>query len=278
LSHEIRTPISITKSSITYALDSLKKSKQQQAVSNEIIEFLEDGLHACEGTVTILNDMLSYESMEAGKYKLYQEFVPVVATVKSLVNNIKSAGVDKRIKFEMENQLQESESELFCYFDVPKIEQVFRNLATNSVKFSGSDSIIKVIIRKVNNSPEFDSVAAAKPDEFEDFQFAGLISISFTDSGVGIATENVKKVFGEFSQFDPNTLQGGGGAGLGLHITRNIVFCHGGTIQVSSEGIGLGTSITMSFNSYARDAPGRDISLKDSERSNNGFTSQDELG
>jgi hypothetical protein len=254
ISHEIRTPIGIVNSSVSLAIDSLRNCDYDKwmSVRGEVLELLEDGLHACEGTVTVLNDMLSFEAMEAGKYKLYREFVPAVPTVKSIVSKLKSIGKAKNITFTVENQLEES-AESYFYFDAPKIEQVFRNLATNSIKFSGTNSEIKVAIYR----EDLQTLAQYEVKELQGngedtrkFMYAGPISISFTDSGVGISPENLSKVFGEFNQFDPNKLQGGGGAGLGLHISRNIISSHEGSIRVASDGIGHGTSFIMSFSSF----------------------------
>jgi hypothetical protein len=222
------------------------------SVCGDVMELLEDGLHACEGTVTILNDMLSFEAMEAGKYKLYREFVPAVPTVKSIVSKLKSVGKDKNIRFTVENQLEDS-AESYFYFDAPKIEQVFRNLATNSIKFSGTNSEIKVAIYRedLQTLAEYDvKELEGNGEDARKYMYAGPISISFTDCGVGISPENLSKVFGEFNQFDPNKLQGGGGAGLGLHISRNIISSHEGSIRVASDGIGHGTSFIMSFSSF----------------------------
>lgn len=261
LSHEIRTPITIAKCCISFALENMKERREGSLRDGAIIDLLEDGLHACDGTVTVLNDMLSYEAMEAGKYQLFPEFTPAISTVKTILANIKSIGSEKNIKFIIENKLGDSTNNCFFYFDLPKMEQVFRNLASNSIKFSGLNNDIKVVIHR--NDPNDDDDTSTLPSSSinvlekyvphdEKFNFDGNVSISFIDNGIGISADNINKVFGEFSQFDPNKLQGGGGTGLGLHISRNIIICHGGTIKVSSDGIGHGTAFTMTFASYRK--------------------------
>ena len=76
--------------------------------------------------------------------------------------------------------------------------------------------------------------------EVKDGSEFGAVSIQVKDSGVGIAKENLHKVFNEIVQFDANKNQGGGGSGIGLWISKKIVDLHGGTVRVHSEGIGHG--------------------------------------
>jgi signal transduction histidine kinase/CheY-like chemotaxis protein len=76
----------------------------------------------------------------------------------------------------------------------------------------------------------------------------GKLRIVVKDSGVGISAVNIQRLFKEVVQFNPEILQAGGGSGLGLHITNNIVQMHGGTIAASSEGFGKGSTFTVEIN------------------------------
>jgi CheY-like chemotaxis protein len=71
---------------------------------------------------------------------------------------------------------------------------------------------------------------------------SSFLRVQVIDCGPGISPENQRKLFNEIIQFDPNTLQGGGGSGLGLYISKGIVDLHGGSIGVFSEGEGSGGS------------------------------------
>jgi Histidine kinase-, DNA gyrase B-, and HSP90-like ATPase len=82
----------------------------------------------------------------------------------------------------------------------------------------------------------------------------GCLEIVVSDSGAGISPENQKKLFKEVVQFNPEKLQGGGGSGFGLFITKGIVDLHGGEISVYSAGEGKGTSFTLRLP-MAREKP-----------------------
>ena len=73
----------------------------------------------------------------------------------------------------------------------------------------------------------------------------GKLRIVVADTGVGISEENQARLFKEVVQFNPEVLQAGGGSGLGLWITSNIVQMHGGTIHAYSAGLGKGTTLTV---------------------------------
>ena len=102
--------------------------------------------------------MLTSETMEAGKYVLHREFCPLVPLTKSIVRRLEVLGLEKKISFVMRSELPANEKVCFVYFDVPKIEQVFRNLISNSLKvghkiFSCTTTYSLVIIYYIPNSP-----------------------------------------------------------------------------------------------------------------------------
>ena len=73
----------------------------------------------------------------------------------------------------------------------------------------------------------------------------GMLVIEFKDTGVGLSPETLQKVFDELIQFTPEKLQGGGGSGLGMSISKSIIDMHGGRISVHSEGEGCGSTFRI---------------------------------
>jgi len=85
----------------------------------------------------------------------------------------------------------------------------------------------------------------------------GVLRVEVMDSGVGIGPENHHRVFGEFSQFKRNEHQGGGGSGLGLWISKQIVEIHKGKIGFESQGGGLGSMFFFELPLYSEEKMGR---------------------
>ena len=77
-------------------------------------------------------------------------------------------------------------------------------------------------------------------DEDEMYDDVPHLVVSVADSGAGIAKEDIPKNFRSIVQFNPNELQGGGGSGLGMVLSRGIVVRHGGQVWLHSEGVGHG--------------------------------------
>jgi CheY-like chemotaxis protein len=82
------------------------------------------------------------------------------------------------------------------------------------------------------------------------FPRSGNLQVEVTDTGAGMTAEQVAKVFGDGVQFNVNELQVGQGSGLGLYIAKGIAVQHGGSLTVASEGLGHGTTFTLSLPLY----------------------------
>jgi K+-sensing histidine kinase KdpD/ActR/RegA family two-component response regulator len=107
--------------------------------------------------------------------------------------------------------------------DIRRLEQVFLNLLTNSVKFTPPGGRIDVRVAVSDRRVE----------------------VQVADTGIGIEAEFLPHVFDRFRQADSHTSRTHGGLGLGLSIARHLVDAHGGTIRADSAGRGCGTTITV---------------------------------
>jgi signal transduction histidine kinase len=107
--------------------------------------------------------------------------------------------------------------------DKQRLEQVFTNLLTNSIKFTAIGGRISVSGRRVGDKVE----------------------IQVTDTGVGIDPHLLQQVFEPFSQLRPKRDEALGGLGLGLSISRELVLLHAGSIEASSAGPGHGSTFTV---------------------------------
>ena len=119
------------------------------------------------------------------------------------------------------------------------------SLSRNKTKLS-TLNILKVNSRKSSEG----SLSKNRIEKVEDYKYAGSVTVKVTDSGAGLSKENLSQLFQEGVQFNANKLQGGGGSGLGLWISKGIVDMHHGLLYATSPGVGLGCSFVVSIIFY----------------------------
>ncbi len=120
--------------------------------------------------------------------------------------------------------------DLVMNVDKPRMEQAVLNLLNNSIKFSCRGGSVKVSITYPYTG------AAGIPG-------SAYALMAVTDTGEGVASEDIMKIFGRFFQAEEHTTRKYQGMGLGLFITKKIIEGHGGIIWAESKGRGLGTTI-----------------------------------
>ncbi|MBU1524493.1 MAG: PAS domain S-box protein [Candidatus Omnitrophica bacterium] len=217
VSHELRTPLTSIREAVSQVLD---------RIHGEITESQEEFLFVClediDRLTRIINDLLDVSKIEAGKIKLQKKLVNLTALavgVKSIFySQAKEKGLEIRTIFFKE--------ELEVYVDKDKIIQVFINLVGNALKFTQSGHV---------------GISIADKE--------GYVECGVFDTGMGIAPEDLPKVFGKFQQFGRVAGPGIKGTGLGLSITKGIIGLHRGKIRVESR-LGKGTKFTFTLPKY----------------------------
>ncbi len=216
ITHELRTPVNGIQGMAKNLLNTELNSYQLETVG--IIE------QCCVNMSKIINDLLDFSKMESDKLVLenkafsFREFLnKVMAFNVTLVN-------EKGLKL-----LVHVGDDIPKYLigDELRLTQIFNNLISNAVKFTtiGHIAVEASLIRE--------------EDDFVELFFMVV------DTGIGIAKENMDKLFKKFSQVDASTTRKFGGTGLGLSISKKLVELMGGNIKVESE-VGKGSS--FSFN------------------------------
>lgn len=204
VSHELRTPLTIMGEYTSIISDEIPgKLNPEQREYLSIIERNIDRLSR------IIEDLLDISRIEAEKVVLKREFVDLASIINDVVTQFKPKADEKQIEFK--TVLPMSLPPL--YIDADRIRQVFTNLIGNAIKFTPTNGKI---------------TAEITGEEKE-------VECHVTDTGIGIAPENLDKVFNRFEQFDRTNGSGAKGTGLGLAITEALIQLHGGRIWVESE-------------------------------------------
>lgn len=215
MSHELRTPLNsvIALSGILLArMDGDLTGEQEKQV--KIIK--KSGKNLLE----LINDILDLSKIESGKMEIsLEEFY-----IDDVVNDNKAIVTPLASEKEINISFIKKEEIPVIRSDRSKIKQILLNLLSNAVKFTPNGGSI--------------TIYATGKD--------GRAELRVTDTGIGIAKENLDKIFEEFRQIDGSSTREYGGTGLGLAITRRLVKLLGGEIRVESE-IGKGSTFIINI-------------------------------
>ena len=226
ISHEVRTPLGGVIGMLRFGL----KDKQ---LSNSTRAKLSVGLSNAEVLLQIINDILDYSKLEAGKMTIEE----LDFDLPNLVRDVAAILVDRAeakslsLILEMPTTLQQ-----WWRGDPTRLRQVLVNLIGNAIKFTEQGEV------KL-------SVAINQQDHIE---------FTIADTGIGITSDALARLFQKFEQADVSTARKFGGTGLGLAISRRIVQAMGGEIQISSQ-VGTGTTARFWLALQAGTAPNLDL-------------------
>jgi len=214
ISHEFRTPL-------TLILGPAKKLKARYHAPA-----IQDGLgiiqRNAQQLLHLVNQLLDLSKLEAGKLKLEAVKSDIVAFLKARACAFSSLAESKDIHFSIELP----EEKTGAYFDRDKLEKVINNLLSNAIKFTGEGGNVTL-----KGTP-----IPMKGKEW--FQ------IQVTDSGKGIASIELDKIFDRFYQVDATHTREQEGSGIGLALTKELVALHHGEIKVESK-VAKGTTFTV---------------------------------
>ncbi|MCD5361299.1 PAS domain-containing hybrid sensor histidine kinase/response regulator [Chromobacterium aquaticum] len=204
MSHEIRTPMNAI-----LGLSHLLRRDGATTLQQERLGKIDA---AAQHLLSIINDILDLSKIEAGRLQLEDQDLTLGAVVEHVRNLIQDSARSKGLSVELECD----EGDLWLRGDLTRLRQALLNYAGNAVKFTASGGI----------------VLRAKVLQADARQV--LVRFEVEDSGIGIAPEQLPRLFQAFEQEDAATTRRYGGTGLGLAITRHLAQAMGGDSGVSS--------------------------------------------
>ncbi|RPI28911.1 MAG: sensor histidine kinase, partial [Actinomycetota bacterium] len=210
MSHELRTPLT---SIIGYS--DMLLSGMTGELNEKQQGFIQSILTGGETLLNLINDILDLTKIEAGRLELNFEAVDLRAALLNVLPVVKPRAQDKRIRIStfLPTELPP------VWADPAKLNQVLLNLLTNGIKYTHENGSVSVEARLAGD----------------------LVEIWVNDTGIGISSEDIDRVFQRFTQIDSSATRTQGGTGLGLAIARELVELHGGTMRVQSK-LGKGSS------------------------------------
>jgi PAS domain S-box-containing protein len=212
LSHELRTPLS----AIMGWTQVLLRGGGDAAEQRRAIQVIDRNARA---QVQLIEDLLDLSRIMTGKIRLDLHQVSLLSIVEAAVDSARPAAEAKDIR--LKAILDSVQATVNA--DGTRLQQVVWNLLTNAIKFTPKGGQVQVLLRRVNSH----------------------IELSVSDTGIGIPVGFLPHVFDRFSQRDSSTTRVFGGLGLGLAISKQLVELHGGSIRVSSQGEGMGSTFSV---------------------------------
>jgi PAS domain S-box-containing protein len=229
-SHELRTPLTAILGFLRLIMDGAVKDPEKQR------EFLTIAHESAENLLNIINDVLDLAKIEAGRLEVHFAPVPVRKVLDDIATLFKHQMKSKGLRFEIEGR----DSKLVLWADPDRTSQVLTNLLSNSMKFTDRGGSITVACTEENE----------------------LIVFTVRDSGIGMAEDEIDRVFASFYQVDGSTTRQRGGTGLGLTISRRLAELMDGTLDLTSAGPGQGTTARLTLRVFASEHDGTNPEIR----------------
>jgi two-component system phosphate regulon sensor histidine kinase PhoR len=211
VSHELRTPLAAIRG---YAETLLDGALEDQANNRRFIEII---VTQADRLNNIAADLLTLSELESGGGAVQPQAISIRAASESAIRTVESAAGLREVRI-VRGEIED----LKVLGHQLRLEQVFVNLLDNAIKFNRPNGEVRVETRLLN----------------------GNACITISDTGIGIPSEDLPRIFERFYRVDKARSRAMGGTGLGLSIVRHVVEQMGGSVKVDSE-LGEGSRFTL---------------------------------
>jgi PAS domain S-box-containing protein len=212
LSHELRTPLT----PVIVAVQALR----EEGVPEQMESFIDVIERNVQIEARLIDDLLDLSRIEHGKLQLKRESVDVHQLLEAVIAGCRNDMETKQLQLVVD--LKATKHSAFA--DPARLQQVFWNLLKNAVKFTPEGGKIIVATESIPGS---------------------MIRITVADTGIGIDSDVLPRIFNAFEQGEQSITRRFGGMGLGLAISSMLVEMHGGHLSALSDGAGHGSSFIV---------------------------------
>jgi two-component system, cell cycle sensor histidine kinase PleC len=229
MSHELRTPLN----AVNGFSEIMLREMFGPLGDERYVDYVKDIHTSGEHLLALINDILDMSKIEAGKMTLQKEPIDLPETIEQCMRIVRGRADEKDIRVQIDvDDAPEIDA------DPRALKQVILNLASNAVKFTPEGGRISV----------------------RTFSTADGVAIQVTDTGIGIAKEDLPRLGRPFEQIESQHSKSHQGSGLGLALSKSLVEMHGGSLTIESD-LGEGTTVTfiMPFSGEVPVTPRSDI-------------------
>jgi len=224
--HELRSPLTGIRSIANLLKED--KIKNEQKKYDEFIQLI---VSNSASMLDLVNDLLDVAKLEAGKFQIMRRPTNIAELVKMRIQSFASLAAENHVG--LESKVEDGMPAIAV--DDNKVGQVLNNFLSNSIKFTKEGKIILsafVIKQGESLASKVSALGLAWPGIKDKTFNSEELVLAVTDTGMGIPTDQIDKLFNKFNQLEQSAASEKKGTGLGLVITKGIVEAHGGTVGV----------------------------------------------
>jgi signal transduction histidine kinase len=213
LSHELRTPLNVVQGWILM----LRSAPPGEAAAQKAFDVIERNVAM---QIQLVDQLLDAARIATGKFHMEVQPLEILPVVGASVDDVRPRATLKGVELEY---LVPVPRPWRIEGDPARLQQAFANLLVNAVKFTPKGGLVRVSVE----------------------EHGSHVTITFRDTGIGIAAEHLPKLFEPLWQAERPLTREESGLGLGLGIVRHIVQLHGGDVRIESDGPDRGTHVTV---------------------------------